>query len=389
MPIAPRFRPPHLWLAALVLSLACAPSSDDSPVIARGAYRVDSVPIVDIGDEADGPHALFSGPVFPALLSDGSIVVANGGSQELRFFNATGEWLRSAGRAGSGPGEFNSLGWLDVGTGDTLRTYDWGQLRVQVFSADGTYQRGYMLGPDGGGGTLRPQATLANGAIVASTQSSVDMNSAAPGVRRDTSLLLLFDAQGRLLDSLGRFPGSEAWIDRTERSMTVQNRPFGKRLTVRARDSAVYLGAGDVHELTVLGTDGSAPRTLRWSGSAADITPQVIDAYITATVSDAPAERRGAAIEMLRRAPFPSTMPAYATFVLADDGTIWVGRYLARGHGERQTFDVLDASGTTLGSLAMPARFSPSQVTRDRVIGTWRDEDDVVHIRVYRLVESP
>jgi hypothetical protein len=246
-----------------------------------------------------------------------------------------------------------------------------------------------MLGPDGSGGTLRPEAALANGAIVASTQSSVDMNSAAPGVRRDTSLLLLFHAQGRLLDSLGRFPGSEAWIDRTERSTSVQNRPFGKRLTVRAHDGAVYFGAGDVHELTVLGTDGSAPRTLRWSGSAADITPRVIDTYITATVSDAPAERRAAATEMLRRAPFPSTMPAYANFVLADDGTIWVGRYLARGQGERQTFDVLDAFGAALGSVEMPARFSPSQVTHDRIIGTWRDEDDVVHVRVYRLIRTP
>jgi hypothetical protein len=278
---------------------------------------------------------------------------------------------------------------LDVGAGDTLRTYDWGQLRVQIFSADGEYRRGYMLGPDGGGGTLRPQAALANGSIVASTQSSVDMSSAAPGVRRDTSLLLLFDAEGRLLDSLGRFPGSEAWFDRTEQSMSVQNRPFGKRLTVRARDGAVYVGAGDTREITVLGTDGGAPRTLRWLGSAADITPQVIDTYITSTVSDAPAERRAAATAMLRRAPFPSTMPAYATFMLADDGTIWVGRYLARGRGENQTFDVLDASGSTLGSVEMPARFSPSQVTRDRIIGTWRDEDDVVHVRVYPLVRTP
>ena len=375
-------------LAALSLALGCASDDTASRGNGSGAFAVDSVPVLDIGDEADGSHAIFSGPVLPVFLSDGRIVVANGGSQELRFFDKTGTWIRSIGRSGSGPGEFNSLGWLHVGTADSLLTYDWGQLRVSVFSPDGQYERSYMLGPDGGGGTLRPQAALANGAIIASTQSSVDMSSAAPGVRRDTSLLLLFDAQGRPLDSLGRFPGSEAWIDRTERSMSVQNRPFGKQLTVRAHANAVYVGSADTHEITVLESSGRAERTLRWSGSLMPISPPVIDAYVTATVADAPSERRAAAIEMLRRAPYPPAMPAFATFVVADDGTVWVGRYLARGQGERRTFDVLDASGTVLGSVEMPARFSPSQVTRDRVIGTWRDEDDVVHIRVYRFLRA-
>jgi len=375
-------------LAALSFVLACAADSDDSASSARRVFAVDSVPTVDIGDEADGPHAIFSGTVIPALLSDGSIVVANGGSQELRFFDQAGVWMRSTGRAGSGPGEFNSLGWLHVGTADTVRAYDWGQLRVSVFSSDGKYQRGYMLGTNGGGGTLRPQAALANGAVVASTQSSVDMNS-APGVRRDTSLLMLFDAEGRLLDTLGRFPGSEAWVDRTERSMSVRSRPFGKRLTVRAHNTSVYVGSADFHELTVLSGNRSDRRTLKWSGPTVAITPQIVDAYVAATVADVPTDQRASATEMLRRAPFPAAMPTFATFVVADDGTVWVGRYLARGQGERQTFDVIDTAGATLGSVEMPARFAPSQVTRERVVGIWRDTDDVVHVRVYRLVREP
>lgn len=66
---SPRSRPLRFWLVTLGLSLACAPGSEDAPVTARGAFRVDSIPTVDIGDEADGLHAIFSGPVFPALLS--------------------------------------------------------------------------------------------------------------------------------------------------------------------------------------------------------------------------------------------------------------------------------------------------------------------------------
>jgi hypothetical protein len=212
---------------------------------------------------------------------------------------------------------------------------------------------------------------------------------AAAGVRRDTSRLLLFDADGRLLDSLGSFPGSEAWIDRTETRVSVQNRPFGKQLTVRAHGTALYVGAGDDHAVRVVTGNGNAPRLLQWSGSLVPLSPPLIDAYIAATVADAPPAQRAAATALLRRAPFPATLPAYATFVVADDGALWVGRYTPRGQGARQTFDVFDSTGATLGSVVMPARFAPSQITRDHVVGVWLDEDDVTHVRVYRLVREP
>lgn len=365
-------------------AIACAPSSDERAGPAQQLFVVDSAPLVDIGDEAEGPHALFSGPVIPVLLSDGRIVVADGGSSELRFFDETGAWIRSIGRKGAGPGEFMSLGWLNVGLSDTLRAYDWGQLRVSIFSADGTYQRSYMLGTEGGGGGLRPQAVLATGAIVASTQSIVEFNS-APGVRRDTSLLLLFDAQGRFVDSLGRYAGSEDWIDRTETTMSAQSRPFGKRLTISAKDSSVYVGNGDAHELTVLAASGKTRQTLRWPGAVRPVTPQMIDAYIESAVSNAPAEQRASVAAALPRAPFPASLPAFATFVVAEDGTLWIGRYVPQGSDARPMFDVIDTAGALLGAVEMPRRFTLSQVAGERIIGVWRDDDDVRHIRVYRL----
>lgn len=376
-----------LFAGMLVGLLACAPGTDRGATGAEGQLSVDSIPLVDIGNEADGPHAEFSGYILTALLSDGRIVVANGDSQELRIFDATGAWLQTIGRSGAGPGEFSQLGWLHVGMGDTLRTYDWSLLRISVFSPEGVYQRGVMMGTDGGGGSLRPQGVLANGALVASTQASVDMRSAA-GVRRDTSMLILFDADGRLLDSLGTFAGSEAWIQRTEESVSVGGRPFGKRLFVIGRGASVYIGTADTPELTVLRPGGSVERVIRWSAPSRPLTPEIVDAYIAATVSDASEDRRAGLTEMLRAAPFPDEMPAYAAVLLANDSSIWVGRYLPRGQGDRQTFDVLDHAGVTLGSVELPPRFTPSQVMGDRIIGIWKDDDDVPHIRVHRIVRA-
>lgn len=392
-PAASRRYPASQVLFASMIAglLACAPSTDGRVTGASRLLSIDSIPLVDIGDEADGPHAEFSGYILPALLSDGRIIVANGGSQELRIFDSTGAWLQTIGRAGAGPGEFSSLGWLHVGVGDTLRTYDWSLLRVSVFSPGGVYQRGVMMGTDGGGGSLRPVGVLANGALVASTQKSVDMHSVA-GVRRDTVMLILYDADRRLLDSLGHFPGSEAWISRTERSVSVQNRPFGKELIVIGRGASIYIGTADAPELTVLRPDGSIERVIRWSAPTRSVTPEIIDAYIAATVAEATQDhedRRAGLTAMLKTAPYPNEIPAYAAILLANDGSIWVGQYLPEGQGERQTFNVFDGSGAPLGSVELPPRFTPSQVTSDRIIGIWRDNDDVPHIRVHRLVRAP
>ncbi|HJR36471.1 MAG TPA: hypothetical protein VJ817_16055, partial [Gemmatimonadales bacterium] len=97
-----------------------------APAEVRAPWILDTSSVVDIGSQSADPSQEFSGFVIPVLLSDGRIVVANSGSSELRFFGPDGVWVKSVGRRGGGPGEFEDLGWLDAGAGDTLRTYDWG-----------------------------------------------------------------------------------------------------------------------------------------------------------------------------------------------------------------------------------------------------------------------
>ena len=79
---------------ASVFGSACAPSEGAREV--RRELTLDSVPVLDLGDESRGPAEEFSGTVIPVRLSDGTIVVANGGSQELRLFDSTGAFIKSS-----------------------------------------------------------------------------------------------------------------------------------------------------------------------------------------------------------------------------------------------------------------------------------------------------
>jgi len=76
-------------------------------------------PLLQIGGAADGPSgfAFIKGVV---RLSDGSIAVANQRPSEIRIFDASGRFVRSLGRNGTGPGEFNRVLFRLLRSGDTL-----------------------------------------------------------------------------------------------------------------------------------------------------------------------------------------------------------------------------------------------------------------------------
>ena len=137
------------WLAGVgvVLAGACARvdtkalgpvirDSADLRIVENNVARsdpalvVDSVPALDIGADQNDPHRQFGQRDVPVRLSDGRMLVASSASEEIRVFDSAGRWLSTIGRKGGGPGEFESLGILLAGPGDTLLTYEYGNTRL-------------------------------------------------------------------------------------------------------------------------------------------------------------------------------------------------------------------------------------------------------------------
>lgn len=369
-------------------SLGIVIVENEAPPRTEAPWRLDTASVIDLGSQSGDPHQEFSDFVHPVRLTDGRLVVANGGSNELRIFGPDGKWQKSVGRQGSGPGEFQQLGWLDVGTGDTLRTYDWGLLRFSVFSSDGVFLRTVSLRSIG---QHRPAGVLADGRLIVQRQNFVTPDS-KPGVGRDTLPLQVYDDTGNLSDSVGRFPGSEHLIQTGKGSVSVSSLPFGKDLFVVAHGSRLYVGTSDGPEILVKTPDGVTERIVRWRTAPVAVTPGDIEAYIAAASEGWPPgreERRDRFVRMLREAPFPKWKPSYAGLLVGPEGWIWVRRYTEPDKSAPTTFEVFDSTGRWLGEVGMPAGYTPTQITPGFVVGTWLDADDVRHVRVYRLVPRP
>jgi len=95
--------------------------------------------VTEIGVVSGAQELEFSDVTGALQLPDGRIVVADGGTNELRFFEAAGSFSQSAGHQGEGPGEFQRVDYLGLLGADTLVVYDGRLRRLSLFNVTGRF----------------------------------------------------------------------------------------------------------------------------------------------------------------------------------------------------------------------------------------------------------
>ena len=125
--------------AGILLSVTEGPA-------ARSAlpWKVDSIPDLVLGEGTSLADEFFGIRGLRGL-PNGGILVVDGVSREMRFFDQRGEITKVVGRKGEGPGEFDDP-WLvrTVGT-DSLLLWDGRLQRFQLFSSEGETPRTIRL----------------------------------------------------------------------------------------------------------------------------------------------------------------------------------------------------------------------------------------------------
>ena len=119
------------------------------------------------------------------------------------------------------------------------------------------------------------------------------------------------------------------------------------------------------------------------------VTPADIEAYTEASSQEfgpGEEERRERFLLRLKQTPFPKWKPASAGLLAGPEGSLWVRRYAEPDRSAPVDFEVFDSTGRWLGGVRMPSGFDPARITAGAVVGTWRDDNDVPHVRVYRLI---
>ncbi len=369
------------WFA-LLMCLACAAPRDEDgqPRDSAGItivetrsdsaplWRTDSTPVVSIGGPGAGNVELFR--VTAAVrLPDGRITVADG-TPRLMLFSSGGQLLRTTGKRGAGPGEFEAVGWIQSLPGDSLLVYDPRLMRASVFADSLTFAR--TMAPDPTAGTVGAPELIGmfrDRTFLASSRRMATTPPEAGRMVRPSQVLYRHAADGAVEDSLTTVVGDEAALAQG----VIVRPPFAKRTRIAVGPNGFFVAPGDRFEISAHAQDGSLRRIFRRA------TPPL-------PVTDADLAKYRLSARLGLRGPL--SFPAISGLLSDEAGFVWAEAFRKEAT-ERSRWTIFDPDGRVAGMFVSPNGFRPLQIGEDFMVGVWQDELGVEEIRVYKLDRRP
>ncbi len=340
-------------------------------------------PFLAIGSAEGSPEYQFFRVEGAAQLPDGRIVVADGGSGEIRFFDDAGRFLMSTGGVGDAPGEYRMISALGTGPGDSLWVFDYGNRRFTVLSNDGdvirTVSLGGFLSAAGAVGRL-PDGSF----VVKEGWGRATGGVTRTGLTRDPVAVAVFSPNGTATDTLGMFPGREVFVS-VEDGRAVMSAPlFAHNANAVIRGDGVFVGVQENLEVGLYSGDGALRQV--YSVPNADLSLSAADISVRreTVLAGLPENRRSQAGDQLDAMDVPHTRPAYGRLLVGEDGSLWAAEQ-TRYPMTPSVWTVFGPDGRLLGEVVTPDRFTLYQVGNDWVLGVGLDDSDVEHVRLYRL----
>lgn len=353
--------------------------------LAREGWVIDPSPNLVIGGlDAPVDQQLFQ-VRGGGLLPDNRIVVMDGGSAELRIYNADGSLAARHGRKGEGPGEFTQPRLAGRTVDDTLVVYDRQLRRVSHLHADEGFVRSYQVGDEGGGFPIAIGVTETGGLAVGGGMYFSSQEGFKGGVQRPNSRYVILSPDGSIRGDFGEVPAAEMFGLVGEGSFSVFGLPFGKSTVAAVTPDRFWLGTGDSWEIKVYTLDAKLSRIVRFDRDPAPVTGDLRDAALLERLENADNE---AAERTIRRQfedmPLPDLIPPYQIMMIDALDHAWIGEYLVPGATNR-TYTVVDSEGHAAGRVTFPPHTAPLEIGPDYVLGLTRDELDIEYVTLWRL----
>ena len=357
-----------------------------APAWAEGEdWRVGTEPVVEIG-MVEGPPAYLLDRVAGALrLRDGRIVVANGGSGELRFFAADGSHLSSVGGEGKGPGEYSGISWIEPFRGDSILVYDFVARRLSVLSHQGEYARslGFPIAPEGGFPV--PTGAFVDGSLAGRVTAVFTAGEMTTGMHDSQATYVRLSGEtGALLDSITTLPDESRYILAEPTSMSVTTPLLGPQTYRAVAGDSLFLGYSGSFQINAYGSDGVLRSIIRRVAEPVPVTADELTRLREErlSVSDDPTfrERLGRIYDAM---PAPQVRPAFSSLQVDEAGNLWVRSTVLPDEPELWT--VFDDAGRMLGTLQLPDGFRPLHIGEDFLLGLVDDELGVQRVRLYDL----
>jgi hypothetical protein len=293
----------------------------------------------------------------------GRIYIVDGKRTAICVYDSTGKFIRTFGRKGKGPGEYQSPPSILWDAGGRLALFDGRGMRVSIVDTAGTYVRQYPS--DWWNAVRRYGVRDSAGRLVVVTVPA--------SLLTKKYWVHLYDSTYRKVDSL--------MIPFTDREMFATTGtgqlpiPFAASPVWRATDRyGVWFARTTEYRFHKLAWSGDTAHIVEWTGpERVPVTSADIDRYLEGNTY---ATKNGAVVD---RSRIPKVKHAFDDFTLDDRGYLWVAPIVAID--QDKVWDIFDPTGRYLGRVHSPialrgGSFSqPPLIRGNRLLVMARDDD--------------
>lgn len=335
-------------------------------------------PILSLGEDGG------DGPTFYSIRDvrfgeDSTIYVLDGGSVAVQVFSAEGRFVRTIGRRGDGPGEFQNPFELYV-TDSEMVVWDTQVRRLTRFDLEGE-----VIGTQSAATSLLQGARLAglfpDGSFLA---MHTRLRTPDRGERTTMGWVIVTTHRidGTLLDTMGTYPGEPmAWFG--ERSVIPQL--FGAHTWVASNGVVTWILSGESGAATKL-VPPDPPRSFSWDPGDLVVTDDEIARYEADRQGDGSITIRGRSIDVGEQLSLASeSFPAADRLVVDRQGRLWIRRFRRPSFEGSNEWLLFDPDRQFVATVAIPADVMVRDAIGDWVLATRRDSLGVQTVVVHHL----
>jgi hypothetical protein len=359
-------------------------------------WRLAETPLRTFDAASTGDSAAFAsiGPV--RWLSDGTIVIADLGANQLQVYDSTGAHRDALGRRGQGPAEFATITSVTAMRADSLAVFDATQRRLTVWSASRGYARQVALRDGGSLESWPSDAWPFHDSLVVVLQLGITPRpplASGETVRRwpMRAQLALRDTTGRVVTTGPAFDGGYTVLFANGDA----HAPFSYHPYAALAGERVVYGSGDRFQIKTLGDAFTTEGEIRapvldepFDRSEATRLYEETVGLLSAFMSEEKARARLAL--SFNAAIFPERRPSIGRVLSDDAGRLWVERFEPTRLGSQlqvpgNRWTVLAADGRPIARLQLPPRTRREAVCGNRVAVVRWDELDVQSAAIHEL----
>jgi hypothetical protein len=357
--------------AGVAIAVSGAPAWDATP---SRRWSIGETPLLDLTRTGDGPMHEFYRVEDAMTRPDGSIVVANSGSSEVRVYAATGRALGAAGREGEGPGEYRQISRLIGLPGDSIGVFSWPK-RLTILAPDLSFVRTHALGDRAQAPRMLRSGDLVDLEVYPSAIEYEGRNQ----MIRAPAAVVRRSREGAIEDTIWVGPGYEEYMFSSGERHGSARPLLGRGPAFAVRGDLTLVGTSDSMEYRAYDAAGSLEQIVRVPGYDLSVDPGLEDAERAAYLGDDPPPFLR---ELVAQLPGPESRPAYAELIVDSEGYLWAGGYQSRrNYREPRAWEVFAPGGQWMGTLTTPAGFTVFEIGPDYLLGVWSDALDVEHVQ--------